>query len=155
MVLSCRGVGFGRSMLVIRNVSVDSVCLGDFKGKGHMGSWSFWSAGLWWWWWWGGAEKKRCRAHGALGKLGPAGAHRSDQASVSPALYRGVTPPGRLVVSQQQHDDQHPLAPPPRADGGRDEGSRDAPCLCRPLLPRPEAQGAQTQVNCWIVIKDQ
>ena len=70
MVLSCRGVGFGRSMLVIRNVSVDSVCLGDFKGKGHMGSWSFWSAGLCWWWWWGGAEKKRCRAHGALGKLG-------------------------------------------------------------------------------------
>ena len=41
-----------------------------FKGKGHMGSWSFWSAGLCWWWWWGGAEKKRCRAHGALGKLG-------------------------------------------------------------------------------------
>ena len=70
MVLSCRGVGFGRSMLVIRNVSVDSVCLGDFKGKGHMGYWSFWSAGLCWWWWWGGAEKKRCRAHGALGKLG-------------------------------------------------------------------------------------
>ena len=97
------------------------------RGAGHMGRWESWAAG----------------------------AHRSDQASVSPALYRGVTPPGRLVVSQQQHDDQHPLAPPPRADGGRDEGSRDAPRLCRPLLPRPEAQGAQAQVSCWIVIKDQ
>ena len=65
-------------------------------------------------------------------------------------LYRGVTPPARLVVSQQQHDDQ-PLPPPAqplhRVDGGRGQGSRNAPRLCRPLIPRPEAQGAQTQVN--------
>jgi len=71
--------------------------------------------------------------------------------SVSRALYRGVTPPARLVVSQQQYDDQGPLlAPSYRADGDRDEGSRDTPRFCRPLLPRPEAQGAQTQVICWI-----
>ena len=63
-------------------------------------------------------------------------------------LYRGVTPPARLVVSQQQHE--QPSLPPAqsahRAAGGRDMGSRDSPRLCRPLLPCTETQGAQTQV---------
>ena len=90
--------------------------------------------------------------------------HRSDQASVSlaqPSHYIGESRPRpTLVVSQQQHDDQppHPPAQSPHgvAAGGRDEVEGDAPRLRRPLLPGPEAQGAQTQVNllqCWKIIQ--
>ena len=48
---------------------------------------------------------------------------------------------------QQQQDDQPAAAPAAWAGDGGGEGAHDLPSLRRPLLPCPEAQGAQAQVT--------
>ena len=48
---------------------------------------------------------------------------------------------------QQQQDDQPAAALAAWAGDGGGEGAHDLPSLRRPLLPCPEAQGAQAQVT--------
>ena len=131
----------GWLLLLVEHVDGGLAC-SEKRGK-QMGSFCyFWLAGLCWW-----CDEKK-GGGGGVGKAGRVHCTPLWPASVSRALYRGVTPPARLVVSQQQHE--QPSLPPAqsahRAAGGRDMGSRDSPRLCRPLLPCTETQGAQTQV---------
>merc|ERR1711936_1039041 len=52
---------------------------------------------------------------------------------------------GLVVPVQQQKDDQPAAALAAWAGDGGGEGAHDLPSLRRPLLPRPEAQGAQAE----------